>query len=132
MRSLDIFWYIGITMCVVYGFLYAKDAMQLSAKKKKYTQAKGYIKKVGLVRKWAYTAYEVKYSFSLNGGKTEGFSSVQSILKAPFTMGTDTSVYYDASNPKENFLEDEIKTAWKNVLILVVMAIALASTLIFG
>ena len=118
MKALDIFWYLGIGMCIVYIFIYIKEIIQLSSKKKKYTLTKGKIRTCTMDKKWAYTETTVKYDYTVDGEQTKGIGSVKSVLKTYVYNGKEVDVYYDPNHPTDSFLDDQMKSDRMNILVL--------------
>lgn len=130
MKALDIFWYLGIGMCIVYIFIYIKEIIALSSKKKKYTLTKGKIRTCTMDKKWAYTETTVKYDYAVDREQTKGIGSVKSVLKTYVYNGKEVDVYYDPNHPTDSFLDDQMKSDRMNILVLLILGVILVITLI--
>lgn len=130
MKALDIFWYLGIGMCIVYIFIYIKEIIQLASKKKTYTLTKGKIRTCTMDKKWAYTETTVKYDYAVDGEQTKGIGSVKSVLKTYVYNGKEVDVYYDPNHPTDSFLDDQMKSDRMNILVLLILGVILVVTLI--
>lgn len=128
MSMLDIFWYLGVGVCVIYIFIYAKDAIELSSRKKKCELIKGKARTCTMDRKWAYTATNVKYDFQIDGQVIKGNRSIKSVLRPAVYQGIAVDVYYEKDNVNASFLAEEIKSDLKNILVLVILGIILFVT----
>lgn len=130
MQMFDIFWYIGIAVCVVYAFIYAKDAITLSGMKKKCAMVKGKARTCTMDRKWAYTAVNIKYDFKADGEVIKGQRSVKSVFRPSIYPGSEIEIYYEKDNVHSGFLGEEIKSDVKNIIILVILGVVLAVTVL--
>lgn len=129
-ETLDLFWIIGMVLCVVFIGIYAKDIIKLNSRKKGYAEVTGTARTCKMQKNWAYTGVEVRYDYEVNGESYTNTALVKGTFNPGLKNGQNVTIYYDEKNPKESFLKDQISMSVKNILVLAAVILIFGITLL--